>query len=70
MLSVAGGNTLFSIADGPPTMPLVQGGISPIFAGKSGVFRRSVQSVSSPARRPYSDFAGGAATQMPRGPPP
>jgi tripartite-type tricarboxylate transporter receptor subunit TctC len=24
MLSVAGGNTLFSIADGPPTMPLVQ----------------------------------------------
>jgi len=25
MLSVAGGNTLFSIADGPPTMPLVQG---------------------------------------------
>jgi tripartite-type tricarboxylate transporter receptor subunit TctC len=26
MLSVAGGNTLFSIADGPPTMPLVQGG--------------------------------------------
>ena len=27
MLSVAGGNTLFSIADGPPTVPLVQGGI-------------------------------------------
>src|SRR5215470_4222917 len=26
MLSVAGGNTLFSIADGPPTMPLVLGG--------------------------------------------
>jgi tripartite-type tricarboxylate transporter receptor subunit TctC len=26
MLSVAGGNTLFAIADGPPTMPLVQGG--------------------------------------------
>jgi tripartite-type tricarboxylate transporter receptor subunit TctC len=26
MLSVAGGNTLFSIADGPPTMPLVNGG--------------------------------------------
>jgi tripartite-type tricarboxylate transporter receptor subunit TctC len=26
MLSVAGENTLFSIADGPPTMPLVQGG--------------------------------------------
>jgi tripartite-type tricarboxylate transporter receptor subunit TctC len=26
MLSVAGGNSLFSIADGPPTMPLVQGG--------------------------------------------
>ena len=26
MLSVAGGNALFSIADGPPTMPLVQGG--------------------------------------------
>jgi len=26
MLSVAGGNTLFSIADGPPTMPLSQGG--------------------------------------------
>ena len=26
MLSVAGGNTLFSIADGPPTMPLVRGG--------------------------------------------
>src|SRR5262249_44343240 len=26
MLSVAGGTTLFSIADGPPTMPLVQGG--------------------------------------------
>src|SRR5262249_54095403 len=26
MLSVAGGNTLCSIADGPPTMPLVQGG--------------------------------------------
>ena len=26
MLSVAGGNTLFSIADGPPTMPLAQGG--------------------------------------------
>ena len=26
MLSVAGNNTLFSIADGPPTMPLVQGG--------------------------------------------
>ena len=26
MLSVAGGNTLFSIADGPPTMPLEQGG--------------------------------------------
>src|SRR5207237_8692697 len=26
MLGVAGGNTLFSIADGPPTMPLVQGG--------------------------------------------
>src|SRR5262249_1614003 len=26
MLSVAGRNTLFSIADGPPTMPLVQGG--------------------------------------------
>src|SRR5262250_1895045 len=25
MLSVAGGNTLFSIADGPPTVPLVQG---------------------------------------------
>ena len=25
MLSVAGGNTLFAIADGPPTMPLVQG---------------------------------------------
>jgi tripartite-type tricarboxylate transporter receptor subunit TctC len=25
-LSVAGGNTLFAIADGPPTMPLVQGG--------------------------------------------
>jgi hypothetical protein len=29
MLSVAGGNTLFSIADGPPTMPLVQGGNAP-----------------------------------------
>jgi tripartite-type tricarboxylate transporter receptor subunit TctC len=26
MLSVAGGSTLFSIADGPPTMPLVKGG--------------------------------------------
>jgi len=26
MLAVAGGNTLFSIADGPPTVPLVQGG--------------------------------------------
>ena len=26
MLSVAGGNTLFSIADGPPTVPLVKGG--------------------------------------------
>ena len=26
MLSVAGGNSLFSIADGPPTIPLVQGG--------------------------------------------
>ncbi len=26
MLSVAGGNTLFSIADGPPTVPLVHGG--------------------------------------------
>jgi tripartite-type tricarboxylate transporter receptor subunit TctC len=26
MLSVAGGNSLFSIADGPPTVPLVQGG--------------------------------------------
>jgi tripartite-type tricarboxylate transporter receptor subunit TctC len=26
MLSVAGGTSLFSIADGPPTMPLVQGG--------------------------------------------
>ena len=26
MLSIAGGNSLFSIADGPPTMPLVQGG--------------------------------------------
>src|SRR6266540_5993220 len=26
MLSVAGGNPLFAIADGPPTMPLVQGG--------------------------------------------
>jgi tripartite-type tricarboxylate transporter receptor subunit TctC len=26
MLSVAGGNALFSIADGPPTVPLVQGG--------------------------------------------
>ena len=25
MLSVAGGNTLFAIADGPPTVPLVQG---------------------------------------------
>jgi len=26
MLSVAGGNALFAIADGPPTVPLVQGG--------------------------------------------
>jgi tripartite-type tricarboxylate transporter receptor subunit TctC len=26
MLSIAGGQTLFAIADGPPTMPLVQGG--------------------------------------------
>src|SRR5215467_3623797 len=26
MLSVAGGQTLFAIADGPPTVPLVQGG--------------------------------------------
>jgi tripartite-type tricarboxylate transporter receptor subunit TctC len=26
MLSVAGGSTLFSIADGPPTVPLVKGG--------------------------------------------
>jgi tripartite-type tricarboxylate transporter receptor subunit TctC len=26
MLSIAGGNSLFAIADGPPTMPLVQGG--------------------------------------------
>jgi tripartite-type tricarboxylate transporter receptor subunit TctC len=26
MLSVAGGNTLFAIADGPPTVPLVHGG--------------------------------------------
>jgi tripartite-type tricarboxylate transporter receptor subunit TctC len=26
MLSVAGGNSLFSIADGPPTVPLVKGG--------------------------------------------
>lgn len=26
MLAVAGGNALFSIADGPPTVPLVQGG--------------------------------------------
>jgi len=26
MVSVAGGNTLFAIADGPPTVPLVQGG--------------------------------------------
>jgi tripartite-type tricarboxylate transporter receptor subunit TctC len=26
MLSIAGGNTLFSIADGPPTVPLVKGG--------------------------------------------
>jgi tripartite-type tricarboxylate transporter receptor subunit TctC len=26
MLSIAGGNSLFAIADGPPTIPLVQGG--------------------------------------------
>jgi tripartite-type tricarboxylate transporter receptor subunit TctC len=26
MLSIAGGNSLFSIADGPPTVPLVKGG--------------------------------------------
>jgi tripartite-type tricarboxylate transporter receptor subunit TctC len=26
MLSIAGGNSLFAIADGPPTVPLVQGG--------------------------------------------
>jgi tripartite-type tricarboxylate transporter receptor subunit TctC len=26
MLSIAGGQTLFAIADGPPTVPLVQGG--------------------------------------------
>src|SRR6185295_4169888 len=26
MLSVAAGNSLFAIADGPPTVPLVQGG--------------------------------------------
>ena len=33
MLSVAGGNTLFAIADGPPTMPLVQGGKIRAFGG-------------------------------------
>lgn len=55
MLSVAGGNTLFSIADGPPTMPLVQGGKIRALAVTGSVRSSELPNVPSMAEAGYPD---------------
>ncbi len=55
MLSVAGGNTLFSIADGPPTMPLVQGGKIRALAVTGSVRSSELPNVPSMAEAGYPE---------------
>jgi tripartite-type tricarboxylate transporter receptor subunit TctC len=55
MLSVAGGNTLFSIADGPPTMPLVQGGKIRALAVTGSERSSELPNVPSMAESGYPD---------------
>jgi tripartite-type tricarboxylate transporter receptor subunit TctC len=55
MLSVAGGNTLFSIADGPPTMPLVRGGKIRALAVTGSVRSSELPDVPSMAEAGYPE---------------
>src|SRR5205809_5018651 len=55
MLSVAGGNTLFAIADGPPTMPLVQGAKIRALAVTGAVRSSELPDVPSMAEAGYPD---------------
>jgi tripartite-type tricarboxylate transporter receptor subunit TctC len=55
MLSVAGGNTLFAIADGPPTMPLVQGGKVRALAVTGSERSSELPDVSSMAEAGYPE---------------
>ena len=55
MLSVAGGNALFSIADGPPTMPLVQGGKIRALAVTGSERSSELPNVPSMAEAGYPD---------------
>jgi tripartite-type tricarboxylate transporter receptor subunit TctC len=55
MLSVAGGNTLFSIADGPPTVPLVQGGKIRALAVTGSERSSELPNVPSMAEAGYPD---------------
>jgi tripartite-type tricarboxylate transporter receptor subunit TctC len=55
MLSVAGGTSLFSIADGPPTMPLVQGGKIRALAVTGSERSSELSNVPSMAEAGYPD---------------
>jgi tripartite-type tricarboxylate transporter receptor subunit TctC len=55
MLSVAGGTSLFSIADGPPTMPLVQGGKIRALAVTGSERSSELPNVPSMAEAGYPD---------------
>jgi tripartite-type tricarboxylate transporter receptor subunit TctC len=55
MLSVAGGTSLFSIADGPPTMPLVQGGKIRALAVTGAERSSELPNVPSMAEAGYPD---------------
>ncbi|MGH8513990.1 MAG: Bug family tripartite tricarboxylate transporter substrate binding protein, partial [Gammaproteobacteria bacterium] len=54
-LSVAGGTSLFSIADGPPTMPLVQGGKIRALAVTGAERSSELPNVPSMAEAGYPD---------------
>jgi tripartite-type tricarboxylate transporter receptor subunit TctC len=56
MLSVASGNTLFSIADGPPTMPLIKGGKIRALAVTGSQRSSELPGVPSMAEAGYPDI--------------
>src|SRR4030081_947267 len=55
MLSIAGGQTLFAIADGPPTVPLVLGGKVRALAVTGSVRSSELPDVPSMAEAGYPD---------------